>query len=63
MILSIISNSKAPQGPVDRVFMKDVNIIRPTWLSDDEIAIAKTLSLKSDNSEKGRKKEIFGHSS
>lgn len=36
--------------------MEDVSIIRQTWLSDDEIAIAKTLYLKSDNLEKGREK-------
>lgn len=42
MILSIILNSKTPQGTFgDRGFMKDVSIIRQAWLSDEEIAIAK----------------------
>lgn len=38
----MISNSKTIQETIDdRVFMKDVNIIRQTWLSDDKSAIAK----------------------
>lgn len=42
MILSIILNSKILKETVDdRLFMKDLNIIRQCRLFDDKIAIAK----------------------